>query len=88
MSKDSLPQPVYCRSLLLAKPVGAGSQRLHGQVSAAVANWQPTGLLTGTNRLNRAIGLPLRNQESLTNLFRQIYDPASANFRHLLKLKP
>jgi subtilase family serine protease len=56
-------------------------------VSAAVANWQPTGLLTGTNRLNRAIGLPLRNQESLTNLFRQIYDPASANFRHLLKLK-
>ena len=56
-------------------------------MSAAVANWQPTGRFPNTNRLNLAIGLPLRNQEALTNLLREIYDPASANFRHFLKLK-
>ena len=54
---------------------------------ATVANLQPMGLLAGTNRLNLAIGLPLRNQEALTHLLREIYDPASANFRHFIKLK-
>jgi uncharacterized repeat protein (TIGR03803 family) len=34
--------------------------------------------------LNLAIGLPLRNQEALTNRLRQIYDPASPNYRHYL----
>ena len=71
--------------LLLATPAGgAGSQRLHGRVPAAVANVQPMGLLAGTNRLNLAIGLPLRNQEALTNLLRQIYDPAGPNYHHFL----
>ena len=34
--------------------------------------------------MNLAIGLPLRNQEALTNLLQQIYDPASPNFHHYL----
>jgi subtilase family serine protease len=42
------------------------------------------GSFPGTNRLNLAIGLPLRNPEELTNLLRQIYDPASPNYRHYL----
>jgi len=71
--------------LLCAPAVrGAGSQRLHGQVPAAVANLRPMGHLARTNHLNLAIGLPLRNQEALTNLLRQIYDPASPNYRHYL----
>ncbi len=71
--------------LLLATPVGgAGSQRLHGHVPAAVAGLQPMGNLAGTNQLNLAIGLPLRNKEALTNLLRQIYDPASPKYHHYL----
>ena len=62
-------------------------QVLRGHVPAAVTRLQPMGLFAGTNRLNLAIGLPLRNQEALTHLFREIYDPASANSHHLLKLK-
>ena len=42
------------------------------------------GFLPGTTRLNLAIGLPLRNGEALTNLLRQIYDPASAQYHHYL----
>jgi uncharacterized repeat protein (TIGR03803 family) len=59
-------------------------QMLRGHVPAVVAGLSPVGTLPGTNRLNLAIGLPLRNQEALTNLLRQIYDPASPNYRHYL----
>lgn len=64
-------------------------QILHGYVPEAMARLhvQPTGRLAGTNHLNLAIGLPLWNQAALTHLLREIYDPASANFHHFLKLK-
>jgi uncharacterized repeat protein (TIGR01451 family) len=42
------------------------------------------GRLPASQQLNLAIGLPLRNQEALTNLLRQIYDPSSPNYRHYL----
>ena len=72
--------------LLYAPPVvrGAGSQRLHGHVPRVVANLRSIGLLARTNHLNLAIGLPLRNQEVLTNLLRDIYNPASPHYRHYL----
>jgi subtilase family serine protease len=54
---------------------------------AAVTNLAPVRHSSRWKRLNLAIGLPLRNREGLTNLLRQLYDPASANFRHFLKLK-
>ncbi|MGB8370026.1 MAG: hypothetical protein WCF71_12125 [Verrucomicrobiia bacterium] len=63
-----------CRSLLLATPV-------------VVAGLKPVRNFAGANYLNLAIGLPLRNQKVLTHLLREIYDPASANIRHFLKLK-
>jgi len=71
---------------LLCAPAGqgAGSQTLRGQLPAAAANLQPMGLLAGTNRLNLAIGFPLRNRVALTNLLRQIYDPASPQYHHYL----
>ncbi len=59
-------------------------QRLHGHIPEAVSHLQPMGRFPGTNRLNLAIGLPLRNQEALDNLLQQIYDPASPNFRQYL----
>ena len=40
--------------------------------------------MNATNKLHLAIGLPLRNQESLTTLLQQVVDPASPNFRHYL----
>ena len=59
---------------------------LRGHVPGAIArfNLQPLGRLPATNRLNLAIGLPLRNQDALDKLLQQIYDPASPNFHHYL----
>ena len=45
---------------------------------------QPLRSLPATNRLNLGIGLPLRNQEELTRLLAEIYDPASTNYQHYL----
>jgi Pro-kumamolisin, activation domain/Divergent InlB B-repeat domain len=45
---------------------------------------QPVGDLPETNRLQLAIGLPLRNPEALTNLLQQLYDPASPDYHHFL----
>jgi hypothetical protein len=60
-----------CAVLLLLftmRAQAAERQVLHGHVPAVVARLLPVGSLPGTNRLNLAIGLPLRNQETLTNL--------------------
>ena len=42
------------------------------------------GRLEKTNRLALAIALPLRNQDALEELLRNLYDPASPAFRHYL----
>jgi subtilase family serine protease len=76
-----------CAVLLLlftTRAQAAERQVLHGHVPAVVAGLKPAGDFPGTNRLNLAIGLPLRNQEALTHLLRQIYDPANPNYRHYL----
>ena len=62
----------------------SGRQTLKGHVPAGAARLQSVGRLGSTNRLDLAIGLPLRNQESLSNLLHQIYDPASPNYHHYL----
>ena len=62
----------------------AGRQVLHGQVPAIATRLLPVGNLPGTNQLDLAIGLSLRNREALTNLLRQIYDPAGPNYHHSL----
>jgi uncharacterized repeat protein (TIGR03803 family) len=45
---------------------------------------RPLGRLPATNRLNLAIGLPLRNTNALDKLLQDIYDPASPRFRRYL----
>ncbi|MGD0016197.1 MAG: S53 family peptidase [Verrucomicrobiia bacterium] len=62
----------------------AGQQVLHGHVPAVVAQLQPVGRLPNTQRLNLAIGLPLRNKEELSALLQQLYDPASPDYRRYL----
>jgi Pro-kumamolisin, activation domain len=61
-------------------------QVLRGHVPEAVArlSLQPAGRLPATNRLNLAIGLPLRKTNALSKLLQDIYDPASPQFRHYL----
>ena len=66
--------------------MAAEKQTLHGHVPNAVArlNLKPLGRLSGTNTMRLLIGLPLHNQEALTNLLNQLYDPASTNFHQYL----
>jgi len=74
-------------ALLLPFATGAqaaGRQVVHDHLPAAVRALKPVARYPGTNHLNLAIGLPLRNPEGLSNLLRQIYDPASPNYRHYL----
>jgi Pro-kumamolisin, activation domain len=59
-------------------------QALRGHVPAAVPRLQSLGRLSGTNRLDLAVGLPLRNRLELANLLRQLYDPTSPAYRHFL----
>jgi len=64
----------------------AGLKALPARVPEAIArlNLKPVGNLAGTTQLHLAIGLPLHNQEALTNLLQQLYDPASPNYHHYL----
>jgi subtilase family serine protease len=62
----------------------AERQVVHVHIPAVTAHLQPLGLLGSSQQLDLAIGLPLRNQEALTNLLREIYDPASPNYHHYL----
>jgi len=50
------------------------SQRLPGHIPGAVTrlNLQPVDRLPASQRLSLAIGLPLRNRDTLTNLLQQL----------------
>jgi Pro-kumamolisin, activation domain len=69
-----------------ASAQGVGRQMLRGHVPAAIARFhlRPLRSLPGTNRLNLAIGLPLRHQDALQKLLAEIYDPGSTNYHHYL----
>ena len=70
---------------VLPSPAPAAQRQvLPGHMPAAVARLQPVGRLPGAQRLNLAIGLPLRNQAELDTLLQQLYDPASPNYRRYL----
>ena len=70
--------------LLSASSALAAPQLLPAHVSAAVARSPAVERLAATNRLNLAIGLPLRNPDALARLLRELYDPAHPNYRHYL----
>jgi hypothetical protein len=62
----------------------AGKQVLRGHITPAVKTLASTGVLPGAQRLNLAIGLPLRNREALTNLLEQLCDPARPAYHRYL----
>ena len=67
------------------RPVSAAAgQVLHNIVPSATAELRPLERLAATNRLDLAIGLPLRNTTELGQLLRQLYDPASPNYHRYL----
>jgi len=68
----------------MADAQSAERQTLRGHVPALAAGLQPINRLAASTRLNFAIGLPLRNQQALTNLFQELYNPASTNYHRYL----
>jgi hypothetical protein len=77
---QKLTDAVKCRlwiALFFCLQFAAFSQPVHtqllrGHVPAAVAKLKPSGQLEPEQELHLAIGLPLRNQEVLTNLLQRI----------------
>jgi len=57
---------------------------LRGTAPPAAAYSRLTGALAETNRLDLKIGLPLRHQDVLTNLLKQLYEPGADNFHQWL----
>jgi subtilase family serine protease len=55
-----------------------------GHVPAVVRHLTARGTLPLSNRLNLAIGLPLRDARGLDDLLAQLYDPASTNYHRYL----
>src|ERR1043166_31979 len=83
---DGVMRPALMLLLLLLPIVGqsAEMQVVHGHVPAVTTSLAPVGRLPADQRLNLAIGLPLRNREGLTNLLENLYDPHSPMFRQYL----
>ena len=71
---------------LAAQAQYTSREHLHGHVPQAISRFrlQPIGRPAASQQLHLAIGLPPRNEPALDELLRQIYDPASPNFRQYL----
>ncbi len=68
----------------LGKDSKAQTRTLTGHVPAAVTHLTAVDRLSGSARLSLTIGLPLKNQQALTNLLGQIYNHGDPNYRHYL----
>src|SRR5271156_1981474 len=76
--------------VLLASLVCQGQQlTLTHHVRAATLNGQAhyLGPLPATQSMRLVLTLPLRDQEGLDNFLRDVYDPASASYRHFLTVE-
>ncbi len=76
-----------CAVLLLLSPTpgdAAGARTITGNAPKAVSRLRPVEHYNGTNRLQLAIGLPLRDSEGLSAFLQDVYNPASPNFHHFL----
>jgi len=63
---------------------GSNLRTLSGHVPAALAKMTPMGLVAGTNELQLAIGLPMRDSAGLDAFLAEVYNPASPNFHKWL----
>src|SRR4051812_6190777 len=62
-------------------------QSLSGHVPRPAAAAGVIGRLSQDKSLKLAVGLPLRNQQGLTTLLAQIYDPQSPEYHHFLSVE-
>jgi len=72
-----------CVFLLTTPAQSQQRQALQSQVAAPVGA-RLLERMSASQQLSIAIALPLRNQEQLTSLLQQLYDPTSPNYRHFL----
>ncbi len=75
---------VFCVAGMTAFSGEPDRVALREHVPRVVAGLTPLGQLPATNRLQLAIGLPLRNQTQLDELLSQLYDSASTNYHRFL----
>jgi uncharacterized repeat protein (TIGR01451 family) len=76
--------PAVFLALFSATFAGAAGRVLHGHVPPVVRSLTPVDRLDPARHLGLVISLPLRNADALTNLLREIYDPASTNYHRYL----
>ncbi len=62
-------------------------QILSGHLPPNIAALPSIGRLPAEQRLNLAVGLPLRNRDALTNLLQELYDPASPRYHQWLSVE-
>lgn len=76
-------------SLLLTSSVKAQQRLLTRHVREVVVNGQApiVGVLPGTQQLQLAVMLPLRDQAELDNLLQALYNPQSPSYRHYLTVQ-
>jgi subtilase family serine protease len=76
---------IFIGALALARPLLAG-ESIRGAVPEAVGRLQlpSLGRVPGTNQLRLAIGFPVRDQEGLASLLKEIYQPGNPHYRHYL----
>jgi len=79
-----LDAPVYTALAQSAPTPTAGTQQLHGHLSAAMKQAPFVARLELSTQLHLAISLPLRNQSQLTASLAAIYDRNSPQYHHYL----
>ena len=77
-----------CLAVSVAFPAAAAIPTLSAHVPAIVSGHaaQRLGAADPTQRLRLAIALPMHDQAGLDALLRDIYNPASANYKHYLSV--
>ena len=71
-------------ALLATRAAAQPMQTLRGHVPGAIANLKPVGAVPADTPIDLVIGLPLRNEEKLNALLRDLYDPSSPTFRQYM----
>src|SRR5262249_6733942 len=75
---------LLCALLTASAVFGAERKTLPRRLPVEAAHLPPTGRLPASQRLDLAIGLPLRDQDGLNRLLAELYDASSTNFHRWL----
>src|SRR5579859_8116436 len=84
---NSATKGIFAVLLILLSSLGlqaAGTKVLPGHVPEVARTLVPQGQLDPSQEMKLAIGLPLRNQEALSNLLSEIYNPGSPQYHKYL----